>query len=296
MVPGTGRRLEPRAPHRRGLGLTLPAGLAALAILAGCLSGAAEPSLEAPPEWQALAPGLEMALARAGPSEATGSAALVLVRIDPALWRVEPRHYADEGLEAPPSLEDWVRRTGAPVVFNAGFYFPDRRHIGLLLRDGHNIGTKTHPKWKGLLVSDPSQAGASPVAILDLLEAAFPLEDPSYRSAVQSLMILKDGRKRLGKTEKTASRTAVAIDARGRLLVVWAEGAHSLWNLADVLDRSGLEVRRAMTMDGGREAQLAVEAGGTSIRKYGSRSGGAGRGALEGQIALPAVVTVVPRD
>jgi hypothetical protein len=212
--------------------------------------------------------------------------------VDPERWRFEPRHFRDEGLEAPPRLDAWLERTDAPVVFNAGLYYPDLRHIGLLLRGGRNLGTPTHPKWKGLLVSDPSRAGAPEARILDLLAERFDVDDPPYGAAVQSLMILERGKKRVRRTERRASRTAVAQDSRGRLLVVWVPTERSLWNLADRLDRCGLGIVRAMTMDGGREAQLAVEVGGVSFRGLGGRAVEGGRGI---GVPLPAVVALIPR-
>lgn len=271
----------------------LPAAASPLLLLAalGCAGAADGTSLREAPEWRTLASGLEMAVTEAAPPAAEGS--LLILRLDPRLWRLEPRHYADEGLEEPAGLEEWVRRTMAPVVFNAGFYHPDRSHIGILMRDGRNLGSSLHPKWKGLLVSDPADPEDPPVDILDLLDEKFSVAHPSYRNAVQSLMILKDGVKRVPRTARTASRTAVAVDRRGRFYIVWAEGAHSLWDLADILDRSGLGIRRAMVLDGGREAQLAVETDKVSIRKWGGGSGSGGL--LDVQVPLPAVVAVRPR-
>ena len=105
-------------------------------------------------------------------------------------------------------------------------------------------------------------------------------------------MILMEGKKRVGQSEKIASRTAVARDRTGRIYVLWAQGPYSLWRLADILDRSGLEIDRAITMDGGGEAQLAIRLADT----YKRVAGVTGLGLLRGPVALPAVIAVHPRD
>lgn len=264
-----------------------------LLLTTQCTPAFSSSSLQEAPTWKTLAPGLEIAEVQTVPVEEEPSSLVQMIRLDPSHWQLSARHYKDEGLAHPPNLESWVQKTESPVVFNAGYYYEDFRHIGLLLRDGKNLGTRLHPKWKGLLVSGPKQKGHLPLNILDLLEQDFSTENPPYQVAVQSLMILKDGKKRVARTERLASRTAVALDKHGRLIVFWTEGLFSLWRLADILDQSGLQISRALTLDGGREAQVAIEAEQTHIRRYGMSAIGA-IGLIQGPVPLPAVVIIEP--
>jgi uncharacterized protein YigE (DUF2233 family) len=94
------------------------------------------------------------------------------------------------------------------------------------------------------------------------------------------------------KTEQIANRTIVAQDRRGRIVVVTSEGAYTLWDFAELLQRSPLQLSHAMSMDGGREAGLCVVAGGF---RYGTFGGWKDGDSPEGAFPLPAVIAVVPR-
>ncbi len=194
-----------------------------------------------------------------------GSTAVVVLRLQPGRWRLDLHHYKEAGApDEPADVEGWRRALGAPVVFNAGQYYPDRRPMGLFVKDGVNLGTQQLPSWKGILAAGPG------ARILDLDHDAFGLKGSPYGRVMQTFMILdRAGKKRVRRSDWHANRTIVAADQRGRLLVVHTEGAYTLWELADWLAASDLRVRDALSMDGGFEAQLAVHLGGLDYLSFG---------------------------
>ena len=73
-------------------------------------------------------------------------------------------------------------------------------------------------------------------------------------------------------------------------MVVTSEGGYTLWDFARLLRGAHLGIGNAMSMDGGKEAQMVVDAGGLHYASYGRDPGGS-----PAPTALPAVVAVMPR-
>ena len=96
-------------------------------------------------------------------------------------------------------------------------------------------------------------------------------------------------------TDKSACRTVVAEDKRGRLLILITEGAVTLGDFGRWLIEQDLDIVRAMNLDGGIEAQLVVRTRELDLDIYGQY--GTGTTVFEGtpgqiRYPLPAVVAV----
>ncbi|HKY33792.1 MAG TPA: phosphodiester glycosidase family protein [Candidatus Polarisedimenticolia bacterium] len=250
--------------------------------------------------WSSPAPGLELRMMDGGSACRKGSPVVAVVRADPARWRMDLFHETEPiAGGSRHDVEGWQKRIEAPVVFNAGQYYPGREPMGLFVKGGRNLGTRQLPAWKGLLAGEPRPRHSVPrMAILDLEHDRFELEETPYRVVMQSFMLLdRGGRKRVRRSDWHANRTAVAVDDRGRLLVLHTEGAWTLWEMADWLARSDLRVRQALSMDGGFEAQLCVRAGGTRYASYGRwHVDDRGDHSVPGlKVRIPAVVALYPR-
>jgi len=248
--------------------------------------------------WRSPAPGLDVRTMDGSAITRKGSPGVTVVRVDPAKWRVDVFHHTASA-ERPVDVDGWLKRTGATVMFNAGQYYPNRVPMGLFIKDGRNLGTSILRNWKGLLVAEP--AGEPKASRADILDLQFDAYDPAtspWRTAVQSFMLLdRTGAKRVRRSDWHANRTILATDQRARLLVLHTEGACTLWDLAGWIHDSDLDVRHALSLDGGFESQLAIQAGSFS---YVSRGGwhvdNRGDHSIPGMRApLPAVIGLFPR-
>ncbi len=270
--------------------------------LALCLAAlaAASPARAAEDPWKPVAPGLEFRILDAGTGARKGPSTIGVLRADPGLWRLDLFHLSEPAAAGiARDVDGWQRLTGAAAVLNAGQYYPDKLPMGIFLKEGRNLGTKLHAQWKGLLAGEPSGGASAPrIDIMDLERDIFLPQSSSYRVAMQSFMLLdRNGRKRVRRSDWHASRSAAAMDRSGRLLMLHTDGAWTLWELADWLSRSGLDVREALAMDGGYEAQMCVRAGSFSYVSYGGwHVDDRGDHSLPGfRAKLPAVVALFPR-
>ena len=252
--------------------------------------------------WKTLARGLEMRVMDGGSLCRKGSRDIVVVRAKPRSWRLDLFLDSEGGGEREPKdIDQWQKLTGASVIINAGQFYPNRSPMGLFVKEGRNLGTKLLKSWKGILAAEPDE-GKAPRApravILDLEHDAFDAATSPYRIALQSFMMLdREGKKRVRRSDWHANRTVVAVDRSGRLLLVRTEGAYTLWELADWLYSSRLGVTQAMSLDGGFESEMCVRAGGVDYLAFGRWSvDDRGDRSLDGVRAkLPATVGLFPR-
>ncbi len=266
--------------------------IALLSLLASTLTwpGAAGAG-EAAVVWRTLAPGLEFALSQKLAPARSGSPELAILRIDPARYafRVLAADRDQPGLTA----GEWQENSKALAVFNAGLYTPEGRHLGYLLAGGKRLSPMV-PQQDGLFLAGPKGSGHPPARIIDLRYTTFDPKFSPYTQAAQSLMLLdRFGQVRVRRSPKVASRTALACDQQGRILVMVTEGGHTLWELAQALKDSGLGLREVMAMDGGAESQLEVRVGDFSYTHY-------GRPSPAGDLpwprrSLPAALAVFPK-
>ncbi|MGH7251841.1 MAG: phosphodiester glycosidase family protein [Nitrospiraceae bacterium] len=250
--------------------------------------------------WDHLAEGLAVTVWEPGPQCQEEVPPLYLVRVDPERYRFSAYHFRDEGLSAPLTIQEWQRRTGASVLFNAGLFQDDYSYLGLLFKGGRSLGTKRHPHWQGLFVAEPVAPGGRKARVLDLAVDAFAADDPPYREAAQSLMLLdRHGKARVRLTGKRAHQTVVGEDREGRILLIKTADVVALWELAVCLRQGFLGIHQAMAMDGGTSSDLLIEADVQVNRGRGSEQlpwsplvDGSGMR----HIPLPSVIGALPRD
>jgi hypothetical protein len=192
-------------------------------------------------------------------------------------------------------VDGWQKRLRAPVILNAGLYGVDRRHLGILRRNGRDVGGSPHPTWKGVLATGAERPGIPAAAVFDLSLPEEAARSERYPHAVQSMMLLDHaGAIRVRRTEQVAPRTVVAEDTAGKLYLLVTEGQFTLWETGELLREAGWHLTAALALDGGNEANLLVESPAVRYRTYLGRNFGGEDDFLRAGVALPCVLAVWP--
>jgi hypothetical protein len=254
------------------------------------------PTSVTPARWARVAPGIEFARVEAVGEPHGGSAGIAVVRLDPGAVRIEPYHETEYPGADPVTIDGWQKRLNAPVVVNAGLYDEARRHLGRLRRGGVDLGGIPHTRWKGVLVSGARADSLPPAALLDLTQPGDSTRMHGYANLLQSMMLFDArGTTRVRESDRTAPRTLVAADDRGRIYLVVTEGSYTLAECVDLLRGAGWRLRAALALDGGSESNLAVESVAVRYRSYTGAEGEIpSEGLLRAGARLPAVVAVWP--
>ncbi|MBH0187740.1 MAG: hypothetical protein HP494_08275 [Nitrospira sp.] len=209
-------------------------------------------------QWEQLADGVAVSVWNPDePCPAVPS--LLAIEIDPDRARFVIHHYAHEKLVHPPTIEEWQKRTGHDVIFNAGLFRENFAYLGLLYKDGRSLGSRRHTTWQGLFVAEPLAPGLKKARVLDLAVEAFDEQHPPYQEAAQALMLLDRNKTiRVRETGKRAYQTIIAETDQGRILIFKSRDVTSLYDIGRCLRDTLPVVRRAMAMDGGSSSDLLV--------------------------------------
>ena len=212
------------------------------------------------------------------------------MRVDPKHARLRARYYARQNPPRLLTVLEWQKSTGALAVFNAGQFYPDFRYMGLLVCGGDTVSSKLHAEFQAALVADSGRAH-----VLDL--ARVPLGARQRWSDVAQSFMLFDhaGGVRVRRSDRIANRTVVGEDERGWIVVCVTEGAYTLADFAEVLQRAPLRLTHAMSMDGGLEAELVVRDRDFRYASFGDWPEDREPSAPGAVVPLPAVITVEAR-
>ena len=248
-------------------------------------------------QWDRLAEGLAITLW--APQQCPDVSPMVAVDIDPVRYRFTVHYFRAERLDEPPDIQEWRARTGHDLVFNAGLFRENFAYLGLLYGNGQSLGSRQHSTWLGLFVAEPMASGTANAKILDLAVDTFDEQQPPYREAAQSLMLLdQQGRIRVRQTGKQAQQTIIGEQDNGHILLFKTTQIASLYDIARCLHFAFPALRRAMAMDGGSSSDVALS---PTLIRAGERTGENPNwarfvnGIGPGHIRLPAVIGISPR-
>ncbi len=248
--------------------------------------------------WEQLSTGIRVSVWKPG-DQCPIVPTMLVVDMDPGRTKFSVHYYAQEGLPEPLRIDEWQKRTGHHVLFNAGLFRENFAYLGLLYKGGRPLGSRRHPSWQGLFVAEPSASGAPMAQILDLASEVFDEVRPPYREAAQALMLLdRTGKVRVREMGKYAYQTIVAEAETGHILLFKSLGAVRLYDIGQCLKDALPAVRQAMAMDGGSSSDVRIleslwqkERGAEERISWKSLFAGGGGS----HIPLPTVIGVSPR-
>jgi hypothetical protein len=245
----------------------------AVALLLGLVAREAP----AQPGWKELAAGIELR-----ESPATG---VTVLRVDPGLWQLSLAGVDKGGESSGRSARDWASKAGLAIAINAGMFAEDYvTHVGYLESGGQVLSARIN-SYQSVAAFDPKLADPNgstakpPFRIFDLDVPGTTIESirADYGSLVQNLRLIKrPGANRWSQQEKRWAEAALGEDDAGRMLFIFSREPRSMHDLIGVLLGSGIGIVAAQHLEGGRLAQLYVNAGGVELELFdGTGSGSA---------------------
>lgn len=246
------------------------------------------------PQWRSLSQGLAFTEVQVFHEQELVDT-LAVVKIDPASNAFRVFH------RKPQSLTSWQEEIKAPVVFNASYFSPKSKPVGLIVMDGKPLGPLGNSQMQGMFVAEPQ--GMSPdlprATILDLKATRLDFKKFPWNQGVQSFPLLLDfkGQIRVRETGKKSYRTVITADRTGNILVFnTANNYFTLYKMAQFLKASSFNIDSALNLDGGAEAQLYIKT--QDFEYYSPPSWQSRLGTIMDQpkFWLPTVIGVFPRQ
>jgi hypothetical protein len=224
------------------------------------------------PEWQTLAPGMELRYVT--PHGASGSnSAITILRIDPKQWELALLGTSQTGELAGHTAREWCMKGKFTAAINAGMFNTDgKSHIGYM-RNGEYVNSSKRNSYQSVAAFDPHDGGTAAFRIFDLDAPGVSFEGilKDYGAVVQNLRLIKRaGVNAWPSQDKKWSEAALAEDDRGRILFIFLREPFSMHDLNQELLGAGIGIVAAQHLEGGPEAQLYFRAGGVEKEMFGS--------------------------
>jgi hypothetical protein len=229
---------------------------------------------------------------------AVGDSIVRILRIDPARFEFRLLNASAPGHGERLSAREWVLSNGLTAAINAGMYQQDLLTGVSLMRTRGHVNNPRLSKDRTILAFDPLEDGLPPVQIIDRECQDFEALKGRYGTLVQNIrMISCSGKNVWSQQPSRWSTAALASDARGRILFIHVRSPYTVHDLIRNLLALPLEIRSAMYLEGGPEAQLYVRSAGREIELLGSH-GTLSRGTDDDSRArpIPNVIGIARRE
>ena len=215
--------------------------------------------------WTKLESGLDVAVFDVTEREARDDGDLIVLRLDPALWRLEvlsveaPRSTTGAA-DRPRRVAQWCREFGLVAAINAGMYQADRRtHVGFCKIDGR-VTNPAANDYLSVLACDPVDSTDVPFRIFDLDTDPLPSITARYRTVIQNLRLIKrSGENRWQPSTDRWSESALGEDWQGRILMIHCAAELSMYELNELLLELPLGLVAAQHLEGSTPARFWIE-------------------------------------
>jgi hypothetical protein len=264
------------------------AGIAGTAALLGAATFAADfDGRPLPMRWELLEPGLEFGTASSPIPSDAGDSRIRVLRIDPQRFQLLLLNSSASSDRTRLTAKEWAERSGLVAAINASLYQTDQSTSIALMKSRTHTNNPRLSKHNTVLLFDRLDDSVPPVQIVDRTCRDLDAIRPRYGAMVQSIRMVSCARANVWtqQPENKWSTAAIGIDQRGRLLFIHVRSPLSTHDLIDALLALPLELREAMYVEGGPEAQLYVHAGGRELEFVGSH--GSSFAGIENTMALP---------
>lgn len=217
------------------------------------------------PTWQKIEPGLELATFPApGKVQLSTASSIRILRINPAHFEFRLLNASQMKKGKPLSARKWSHRHELVAAINASMYQRDHMTSVSYMKNGKHVNNTWFSKDKALLAFDPSSPALPPVQILDRDCQDVKRLRKKYQSLVQSIRMISCDRKNVWAQQprKKWSVAAIGEDKQGRILFIHSRVPTSVHDLIEyLLSLKSVQLKRAMYVEGGPEAQLFINAG-----------------------------------
>jgi hypothetical protein len=266
-----------------------------LVLLLACAALPAQASSQEP--WQRLEDGLDLGVFTAPLPSDGGDSKIRVLRIDPTRFELRLLNASASKDGRPHTPREWSRQHGLVAAINASMYQADYRSSISLMRTREHTNNARLSKDKTVLAFDPLDASVPPVQIIDRSCQDFTGLQSRYGTLVQSIRMVSCTRRNVWTQGPDKwSTAAIGMDGKGRVLFIHVRSPYSTHDLIDLLLALPIDLRSAMYVEGGPQAQLYVSSGGHELELTGSHAATLllGEGAVPA-LPIPNVVGLVRR-
>jgi hypothetical protein len=246
--------------------------------------------------WEKLSPGLELGGFVPALKSTLGDSRIKVLRIDLKYFEFRLLNASAQAKNERKSIKEWVIGNGLVAGINASMYQKNNLTSVSYMKTRDHINSTWVSKDRTFLAFDPKDKALPSAKIFDRDCEDFEEVRKQYRSLIQSIrMVSCDGKNVWSPQEKKWSTAAIGMDSKGRILFIHARSPYTTHDFINILLTLPIDLKRAMYVEGGKDAQLYINTGRDEFEFLGNYTT-AVDGAQGNTIAwpVPNVVGIVP--
>jgi hypothetical protein len=223
--------------------------------------------------WIQLEPGLEFGAFISPDKSPVGDNLIRILKIDPSRFQFRLLNASASPGGERLSAKQWAQKNGMVAAINASMYQADKRTSVSLMKTFGHVNNSWFSKDRALLVFDPKKRSLPQAQILDRDCQSVDQLRTLYHTLVQSIrMISCEGKNVWEQQDKKWSTAAIGMNQTGDILFIHVRSPFSTHDLIDNLLKLPIQLKRAMYVEGGSEAQMYIHSGKNELEFVGSYS------------------------
>lgn len=246
--------------------------------LAGLQFLSQDPAAQSKPEqkpWIQLEPGLNFGVFSSPEKAAVGDNLIRILKIDPKRFQFRLLNASASPGGKRLSAKQWARQNGMVAAINASMYQADKSTSVSLMKTFGHVNNSWYSKDRALLVFDPKKKSLPQAQVLDRDCQNVDQLRKLYHTLIQSIRMISCDRKNVWKQQgKKWSTAAIGMNQTGDILFIHVRSPFSTHDLIDNLLKLPIQLKRAMYVEGGSEAQMFIHSGKNELEYVGSYSTG----------------------
>jgi len=223
--------------------------------------------------WETLEPGLELGSFVPAQKSPFGDSLVRVLRIDLKHFEFRLLNASAQSRNERKSVKDWVIEHGLVAGINASMYQKDNLTSVSYMKTAEHTNSTWISKDRTFLAFDPKDKSLPTAKIFDRDCEDFEKVRNQYRSLIQSIrMVSCKGKNVWVQQEKKWSTAGIGMDSKGRMLFLHVRSPYTTHDFINILLNLPIDLKRAMYVEGGKDAQLYVNTGKDEFEFLGSYS------------------------
>jgi hypothetical protein len=249
-------------------------------VLLGILTLAISPGTRSadsagPVPWRNLEKGLDVGIFQAPKKSALGDSLIRILRADTNYFGLRLLNASSKDQGKRRSVKDWANKNGMVAAINASMYQRDMRSSVSYMKTRKHTNSAWVSKDKTFLAFDPTDKNLPSVRIIDRDCEDFNKLRKLYGTLIQSIrMVSCRGENMWEPRKKMWSTAAIGLDNQSRVLFIHVRSPYTTHDLINMLLELPINLKQAMYVEGGADAQLYINTGKERHEFIGSYSSG----------------------
>ncbi len=225
--------------------------------------------------WLSLEAGLDIGTFKSPQKSIVGDSTIHILRINPRNFKFNLLTARSSKKGKRLSAKKWAKTNNMIATINASMYQADKMTSVSYMRTKGHVNNTWVSEDKTLLAFDSTTPSVPSIQIIDRDCQDFKKMRKLYETLIQSIrMISCRGENVWQQQSKKWSTAAIGTDNQGRVLFIHARSPYTTHDLISILLNLPIELKQAMYVEGGPDAQLYINTGKKEFEFLGSYSSG----------------------